>query len=131
MMRVVIWSGGLDSTLILAHELAKDTRYGIGVHNVKAITLAGHRQHVLSVDLKTRTAEVSWNGNQPKRWYERDLRKLRRFAPEWMRRGLFGSGPRWRCYHCNARTDEKDTARHVTNCPHPKAVAFRKKTGST
>lgn len=43
-MRVVVWSGGLDSTLILADELAKDTAYGLGTGNVKAITLSGHRQ---------------------------------------------------------------------------------------
>ncbi len=38
-MKVVVWSGGLDSTLLLAHELATQPRGG-----VKAITLAGHLQ---------------------------------------------------------------------------------------
>jgi hypothetical protein len=37
---------------------------------------------ILNVDAEKRSAEVSWNGNQPHTWYERNLTKLYAKKPE-------------------------------------------------
>lgn len=83
---------------------------------------------VLSVDTVAGTARVSWNGNPAQTWYRIQLQGLRRFAPEWLRHGWPRDSDRiFYCHHCNAQAPEKDSARHKPTCPHPKAVAYRKR----
>lgn len=82
---------------------------------------------VVSIDVTNRCARVRWNGNREETWYGARLRRLRRFAPEWLSSGLWSDGDRFYCHHCHARGAKKDSANHRPNCPHPKAVAWRKK----
>jgi hypothetical protein len=37
--------------------------------------------HIISIDTERRMAMVSWNGNMPSRWTERQISKLRRSKP--------------------------------------------------
>lgn len=37
---------------------------------------------IISVDPKTKTAMASWNGNEARRYYEHDLKRLRRSRPK-------------------------------------------------
>jgi heat shock protein HspQ len=49
-------------------------KYRMG--NTTLHSLGEWRVRVVSVDPATRSAEVSWNGNRPERWHERQLAKL-------------------------------------------------------
>ena len=51
---------------IHSHRMGNTTMRQLGKWTVK----------VISVDVEHRTAMVSWNGNHPEEWSERQLRKL-------------------------------------------------------
>lgn len=84
---------------------------------------------IISIDHVAGYAMVRWNGNPARRWNRYELERLYRFAPEWLRQSLVYAAKRYRCHHCRATSSEKNSANHKPNCPHPRAVAYRKKRG--
>ena len=58
--------------------------------NTSMSTLSTWRVVVKELDTERRRALVSWNGNQPKWWYERELKPLRRTEPK-TRRTIAGA----------------------------------------
>lgn len=67
------------------------TVYDVGRHkmgNTTVSTVAVWNVHVISVDDEKRTAVVSWNGNPPKTFGERQIRALREREPLLVRAGL-------------------------------------------
>lgn len=63
-------------------------------------------------------AVCSWNGNKPRKYYRRDIEKLRRHPKEWVRDRIFGERT---CYYCHA--SESDG--HTDKCEHPRAKRGR------
>lgn len=67
--------------------------------NTRIRSLGTWTVRVVSVDRERRLAVVSWNGNPPQTWYERNLRKLKAVRPMLVRTS-------WGAYR-RATKDEK------------------------
>lgn len=88
------------------HRMGSTTMQVMGVWYVQ----------VIEVNPSKREALISWNMN-PEKWVgESYFRQpaIRRFPPEWSRRGI-GEGST--CYVCKAKEHEG----HLPTCTHPKA----------
>lgn len=68
------------STINAGDDLWDCRRVPMGNTTMRIMTC--WKVRVISVDVKSRTAMVSWNGNSACRYKERDLKKLRRTKVE-------------------------------------------------
>ena len=97
------------------HQAGNTTMRVMGVWEVRIL-----RIEMVDAPAPFRRFIVSWNGNSPEKYYDRDIEKLRKYPPEFYRYDVCGGK---KCSYCCRREIDG----HSETCCHPREVERRAK----